>query len=70
MQYELKAPATGMALRNGNRSLLTIPTGQIVTVVGHATDPRLLIVSVQDREFLMFESHLKQQGVQILFATA
>jgi len=69
MQYQLKAPATAISPRD-DHSTITVPAGEVITVVGYATDGRLLVVNIRGNELLMFESQLKQQGRQILLVSA
>ena len=69
MQYQLKAPATAMSPRD-DHSTITIPAGEVVTVVGDAADRRLVVVNIRGKELLMFESQLKLYGRQILLVSA
>jgi hypothetical protein len=55
----------GLAFKNNHLAAAAIPAGQIVKVIGPATDKGLVVVSVNDEQFHVFTSDLADRGIQV-----
>ncbi len=70
MRYQLESPAIALIAQDNQHRTTRLAAGEIVNVLGHTTDRRLLLVSNRNEQFLMFETHLNEHGKRILFKTA
>jgi len=62
MRYCLSAPTMVLAFKDNHQAAVTVPSDKIITVIGPAEDDRFVVVAVDDEQFLMFASDLKDRG--------
>ena len=63
--YRIELPTMVLAFRDNHQSAVTIPTGQIIEVIGPAEDERFVVVSMGDEQFHIFASDLETRATQI-----
>jgi hypothetical protein len=69
LKFRLQQPTIGIfTLENGERVVMTLPTGAIVAKLGPTTDEVMTEVSWEDRKIRVFEQDLRERGLIVVSA--
>jgi hypothetical protein len=69
LKFRLQQPTIGIfTLGNGERVVMTLPTGAIVAKLGPTTDEVMTEVSWEDRKIRVFEQDLRERGLIVVSA--
>jgi hypothetical protein len=65
MTCSFDLPMLGLDVKDNHLTAVAIPAGQTVEVIGRPKGSRLVIVSVNDEQLVVFASDLANRGVKI-----